>query len=188
MSKSLQFYSGRSLFFACPTSFLACQIREPLYVVQVGPTPLTAPATLLDAVTTTHPGTKSSFRVPHTPQSKGTKDLCYLKSTVVWGLKSAGRKGRYTVFSIGSLICMKTKQTFSLHKSRGWFGARHILLPHSCDSTGEKVTCFASVAFCTRLGHNVTSVRRQTWWRGAVSLAAPGRHSSMGVREGHCGD
>lgn len=121
-------------------------------------------------------------------QSKGTKDLCYLKSTVVWGLKSAGRKGRYTVFSIGSLICMKTKQTFSLHKSRGWFGARHILLPHSCDSTGEKVTCFASVAFCTRLGHNVTSVRRQTWWRGAVSLAAPGRRSSMGVREGHCGD
>lgn len=123
-----------------------------------------------------------------TPLSlRGPKTFAIL-SIVVWGLKSAGRKGRYTVFSIGSLICMKTKQTFSLHKSRGWFGARHILLPHSCDSTGEKVTCFASVAFCTRLGHNVTSVRRQTWWRGAVSLAAPGRRSSMGVREGHLGD
>ena len=55
-----------------------------------------------------------SLKGPHAPKSKGTKELWDLTSTVVWGLKSTGWKGRYSVFLSVAWRAQKPSKLFQL--------------------------------------------------------------------------
>ena len=70
----------------------------------------------------------------------GSHINCCLQAEINW------LKREDFSFSIGSLTCTKTKQTFSVDKSRRQCGAWHALPSHICDSAWGKV-CLSCLSY-----------------------------------------
>lgn len=98
--------------FACPTSFPPrSDNRASSTWFRWARHSWSPPTTFLGPLTTTHMD-DLLLKTTHSPKSKETKEFWDIKSTVVWGLKSTGWKGRYSVFQLVAWPAQKPSKPF----------------------------------------------------------------------------